>query len=375
MSLLIEAVLFGAMAARFNWIGDIKPKACSTLDGLRGVLAMLVFVSHIVTSYFYWGGEPWQYPNHRLFTYFGEAGVAVFFMITAFLFIGKLVNSEQISWKKLYVNRLFRIGPLYFIAASAVLYTALLVKGFRVDVSLSEMLISVIQLYSLGLFSVPEVNGNTQTWIFIAGTPWTLQYEWLFYLSLPLSWYLLKKFGSKSFIVLVCFLVVCLFAINTESGFIKKHISIFSYFAMGTLAVFMSRIAWLRQFASKRSGSWVILFTLAILYWNYPDVLGVPQALLLGIAFVLIVSGSDFFGLLQMNAMRLLGEISFSIYLLHGSVLYLVMMGLYRMVTQYGVTGYWVLSLTLVPLVIILSIITFRLVELPGQHIGRILIV
>ena len=144
---------------------------------------------------------------------------------------------------------------------------------------------------------------------------------------------------------------------------------------MGTLAVFMSRIAWLRQFASKRSGSWVILFTLAILYWNYPDVLGVPQALLLGIAFVLIVSGSDFFGLLQMNAMRLLGEISFSIYLLHGSVLYLVMMGLYRMVTQYGVTGYWVLSLTLVPLVIILSIITFRLVELPGQHIGRILIV
>src|SRR4051794_29707847 len=65
-----------------------------SIDGLRGYLALAVLLHHACTWYFYARTGKWAPPPSNLYTHFGHSGVALFFMITGFLFFTKLLNSR-----------------------------------------------------------------------------------------------------------------------------------------------------------------------------------------------------------------------------------------------------------------------------------------
>jgi len=81
-----------------------------TVDGLRGYLAFFVFLHHTVITYFYIATGEWRVPPSNLFTQLGQASVSLFFMITAFLFYGKVLDNKNgsIDWLKFFVGRLMR---------------------------------------------------------------------------------------------------------------------------------------------------------------------------------------------------------------------------------------------------------------------------
>jgi len=57
-----------------------------SLDGLRGLLAISVFIHHINVWYGYLQSGNWMEPNSNLFNQLGQSSVALFFMISSFLF-------------------------------------------------------------------------------------------------------------------------------------------------------------------------------------------------------------------------------------------------------------------------------------------------
>jgi peptidoglycan/LPS O-acetylase OafA/YrhL len=66
----------------------------ATIDGLRGYLAFLVFLHHSAVWFFYLKTNAWTGPPSNIYAQFGESSVALFFMITAFLF-GGFKSEEQ----------------------------------------------------------------------------------------------------------------------------------------------------------------------------------------------------------------------------------------------------------------------------------------
>jgi peptidoglycan/LPS O-acetylase OafA/YrhL len=67
-----------------------------------------------------------------------------------------------------------------------------------------------------------------------------------------------------------------------------------------------------------------LLLGLYLAYLLIPGISGPGQILLLA-AFALVVQGADLFGLLHNRAVRLLGDISYPVYLVHGIVFYAAM--------------------------------------------------
>ena len=101
---------------------DERSSRFESLDGLRGFLAISVFFHHFAVTYHWKIHGIWTKPPPEIYYLnYGKVGVAIFFMITGFLFISKISKSnEKIDWPKLYESRFFRIVPLYLFALALI---------------------------------------------------------------------------------------------------------------------------------------------------------------------------------------------------------------------------------------------------------------
>ena len=63
----------------------------ASIDGLRGYLALFVFLHHACVWYFFLQVGRWEVPPSSLYTHFGQSSVALFFMITGFLLFPNII--------------------------------------------------------------------------------------------------------------------------------------------------------------------------------------------------------------------------------------------------------------------------------------------
>ena len=111
-----------------------------TLDGLRGWLAVAVFVHHTVITWFFLQGRGWALPPSRFYGQLGQVGVALFFMVTAFLFWGKVIDRRgALDWRGFLVGRLWRLYPAYLVVFAAILLAVAASSGFTRLVPLGEI--------------------------------------------------------------------------------------------------------------------------------------------------------------------------------------------------------------------------------------------
>ncbi|TGC06817.1 hypothetical protein CRG93_18420 [Escherichia sp. E2593] len=109
-----------------------------------------------------------------------------FFMITGYLFVGKISKGVR-SWPELAAGRIFRIYPLYILML-AIIYSVYFVT-YDGETSLS----SLVKSLAAGMaFFLQPLNGYN-IGRSISGVQWTLFYEALFYISLPLLSLIIKK--------------------------------------------------------------------------------------------------------------------------------------------------------------------------------------
>jgi len=346
---------------------DIQGRLAS-IDGLRGYLAFFVFLHHAAIWYFYLRGGEWGVPPSHLYTHFGQSGVAFFFMITGFLFFAKVSASGagEIDWLRLYVSRLLRLGPLYLVVVLVMFSLVLLMSHGNLNDTPLRLLKSVIQWLTFTVLGAPDINAFDHTRIIVAGVTWSLPYEWFFYLSLPVFAWALKASPPRIYLILSA---VCLVALIAWRPAFYHLI----WFGGGVVAVALVRYPIFRRFAQRPSASLLIIVCVAATVWIFPTSYAPVPVLLLCIAFSLIAGGNTVFGILNNAVSRTLGEFAYSIYLLHGLLLFLAF-GLLIGPAQAKLLSplmHWAVVLAITPVLLLLSFASFRFIESPPMQRSR----
>jgi peptidoglycan/LPS O-acetylase OafA/YrhL len=341
-------------------------KRISSIDGLRGYLAYGVFLHHSVIWYYYLHTGHWSAPPSSFYQHLGQTSVALFFMITGFLFYSKILSPRPIDWTRLFVSRVLRLTPLYFV----VILLVFVVVGVQTEWELREPWDALIgKMLRWILFLQAEVNQLKTTKLITAGVTWSLPYEWSYYFALPL---LALISGRRPSGAVLSFAALSVFYVH----FGASNLLIFEFFLGGIGAAFLVRKDWFCRLATRRASGFVVLVCMSCLVTYFPNAFGRMQLLLNFVAFSLIAAGNSMFGIFTSRVSRTLGEITYSIYLLHGVLLYVLLE-----LVLFGNAGatlptpfaFWSIVLGATPVLVILSMITFRFIEQPAmQHVDSL---
>ncbi len=152
------------------------------IDGIRGFLAFGVFVHHCGIMWGYSQTGMWSEPGHNFQNQLGKTSVAVFFMITSFLFWGRVVAKNGLDYRQFFISRFFRIYPLYVFVTLVICVAVGFKTGWHLQEPLHRLMLEVVKW--LG-FRTPDINNYIGTPLIVAGVTWTLLYEAWFYVSLP----------------------------------------------------------------------------------------------------------------------------------------------------------------------------------------------
>lgn len=334
------------------------------IDGIRGYLAFGVFVHHCLVTWIFMPERRWAPLPHNFENQLGATSVAVFFMITAMLFWGRAEAQSNLDWKTFFITRMFRIYPLYLF----VLLLICLVVGYESKwVALESGAGITKELAKWLVFRAPDINLYDHTTLIVKGVTWTLLYEAWFYISLPLLVVVFLKKNAAWMKLAALGLIVLLGYVN------HIQLEIAAAFLGGVFAVYWRKGKRRIEMAQSKTATFVAFACLgAEVFFLYKpfNVLGIA---LLSIFFVVIASGNTMFGLLKMRGALWLGEISYSIYLCHGLVLWLIMQNLLPRVPGYDHSAKWFVAAAIAttPVVILFCSASYLLIERPLIGLGH----
>lgn len=353
--------------SRFFSFLDDRVSRFDTIDGLRGFLALSVMFHHFVITYYWKLNGYWDNPPEKYYENYGKVGVAIFFIITGFLFTSKLLKSKgHISWLKIYESRIFRIIPLYLFSVLCIVFIVFHNTDWQLASSPGSTLIALTKWFT---FHGGIINDFPETRRIIAGVDWTLKYEWLFYLSLPLLAFTLYKGKRLGAFALLMF---SFFSFLYPFSFIAFSSKYFILFAIG--GAVSGIIRYQNHVAEIMRAKPTSLLTLALVFFSlfYPGTLDLVHIIAIGILFVMVAMGNDIFGILRSKQARLLGEISYSIYLLHGITLYVLFTQSSLIIVPKLTPGDYMLLMPFVGIVVVsVAAITFLLIEKPFITFGH----
>lgn len=336
------------------------------IDGLRGYLALAVFVSHTNLWEVAVATGKWGQSTSWVFTHFGQDGVAVFFMVTGFLFTTRLLDARHrsLDWGRLLLSRVTRLFPMYSVAILLMFAVVGQATGWRLQVPLATLLDDAWRWLAFVIFGARNLNGFHETAQIMSWVVWTLRYEWLFYLMLPLLGLLLGVRVPRLYLL---FALACLLGFLAWHPPWRKVVVILPLFLGGIAAAFLVRVDTIRRLGRHRIagvlGWGLVLYVCSLQQSVYGSVL---RQGLLALLLLLVACGNDLLGVLRLRGSRLLGEISYSLYLLHGIVLYVVFTFVIgARAASWSVVGFWSFALLLTPLVVLLCYATFRRIEAP----------
>lgn len=369
--LALMAVAIAVVSTRLFSALDKAPaehvRAPDTLDGLRAFLAFAVFFHHmsirrgaVATGFV-------ALPPVQFHALLGSFGVSLFFMITGYLFWGKLLRSGGcMDWRSLYVGRFFRIVPLYW-ALMAIYIAAVVYRAhFILPMPFGQFIVQCERWLAFGLWPTPEpLLGQGQS-MPLVGMTWTLFYEWLFYLSLPALALLARvRFSLAAVAAALC--VSLSFGLGL-SGLYQQFVCLF---LAGMLTASL-----LHSFPTIRGDSAVRSLVACALviatFWLYASAYNSGAIILLCAFFALVASGTSLFGLLYVAGARRLGNASYSVYLLHGVVLSLFLapsgLGAYAITSP---AHFWGVAVLMAATLVCVASASFLLVERTGIAWGK----
>lgn len=334
----------------------------ASIDGLRGHLAFAVFLHHGVIWHGFLRTGRWEAPTSAFYNHLGQASVVLFFMITAFLFVGKLRGGRErpIDWFRLFVSRALRLTPLYLLAMLGLFLLCGALSGWTLHVPASELRTALLHWLFFSIGGANDINAVPQTFALIAGVTWSLPLEWMFYLLLP-TLALLMRLATPWWMAGLTLLA----AIAIWSH--HKHPWMLAAFAGGGVAAWAAHHPRIAKLARTHSGSVIVLAALVLTTCSAPNVLNWRPMLALTVAFTLIAAGNDLFGALTSRASIALGELAYGIYLIHG----LLLSGsLAFILTRPQAAGFepwqhWTWLTALAPVLVTSSWLAFRLIERP----------
>jgi peptidoglycan/LPS O-acetylase OafA/YrhL len=332
------------------------------LDGLRGYLAFAVFLTHAASSVGWYATGIWAWPDSVVYTLCGRVPVALFFMITGFLFTRKVMTARgRIDWKRLYAGRLRRLAPLYLLVTVAIFIVVGQKTGWALRDPPATLAVSGFKWLGLGVLGHGNLNGLRQT-VLIDPAMWTLRYEWIFYATLPA---IACVATPRRVPLLVVATLALVYALHVDAVIVN--------FLFGAFAALI-HVRWPQTPRLRYPLAAVAaLAALGACALPFARDYGFAQSLLLFPLFICALYGNRFFGALTAPSARVLGLVSYSVYLTHGVLLYVGLQLLNRAAPVAGIgdAAYAGVTVLIGAGVVGVSLVTFRFVEHPFMNEGR----
>ncbi|HYD90873.1 MAG TPA: acyltransferase, partial [Flavobacterium sp.] len=333
------------------------------LDGLRGIAVLLVLLSHTSNNNFY-------FHEALAFNGIGKGGVYLFYVLSAFLLDRQIAaamlkqSADTFFWKRYFIRRFLRIYPLFIF--SLVLFWALAQFGIPTTIMRSEdILWHALLLKGMGVF-------------------WSIPVEFKYYLISPLIMIACQRFfrwDVKKIMIFFLILSVCSFISDLLFDFHK--ISTLKYLTIFLTGTFISVWLLLKDPLPRLPG-WAMTISLAgflalimclVMNPNYMgDWFGISNsnngrkvmliyALCCGVMLFAAVQPKGWFSqLMRLKLLRLIGVISFSVYLMHMPVIFLMKSNVINIPAKTGIYFFFIATFTL-------SLVTFFLIERPLSRI------
>lgn len=329
------------------------PHQYRAINGMRGLAAVFVFINHapfVLTNlgitnatFSSWGQI---YPN------LGSFGVQIFFCITGFLFFDKVMRSEIIDWTDFFIARIRRVAPLYYLVSAFVFVIALIVaQGAIFD---RDSMITLAGMMSFNFVDNPLKIGSVSL-VPLSSVTWTLVHEWRFYAILPV---IAISYRSRFFwhvMLAVLFMLVC--------DLYYSAIVCWGYFYTGMIAAYIFRRGpvpfWLRSICLLLS---VVSFVLTLGLVEVPGY-GAIRYILASTFFISFIIASP--ALSGARWLNRLSDISYSIYLVHLPILFVVYktLGTVLDLSAIGKMTFWLINFGCIVPVVYVSTLTFVHVE------------
>ncbi len=360
---MVAALLLGWLLSRcrpFRVTLSSGAERFETLDGLRGFLATGVMFHHMAVMRHYQLTDSWSGPDTNFYRLLGPIPVVFFFMLTGFLFWDKAIASGgNIEAWKLYRGRVYRIVPLYAVLLAGVIIVTSWESDAKLRVPPALLAEQLGNAFTMGIRQLLSINksdvGN------IAGTvTWTLRYEWRFYAMLPVIAGLAALRRNSIWLLLGPLIFL---------GFLgaDNHYAIFLF---GMAAAHLARIASFKKLMCSRVVSVAILAGVVAIWQWAQDAYTFPSYFLCFAVFLPIVCGNDLWGFLRHPSARHLGAISYSTYLLHTFVLYVIYfpLGFGSSIAALSPAAFWAVMTGIVALIVLICTVTYTYVEYPFMH-------
>lgn len=334
----------------FNFLDENNKNNNKEIDGWRYILSFCVVFCHYVFSYYFVNDDIWIAPNYNFTCNLGAFGVSQFFMITAYLFWGRDFSDYK-DYIRMIVKRYFRIFPISFISSFLCIIISFLYiinnKGFS---HINFNFLNMLWWFDAGVINYrPDFSEFSKSRFINAGVTWTLHWEWMFYFILPFMYF----FRNASSIIIV----ICIYMFLSFENICQ---SIGLCFLGGALTLYIPKY--------KLSKIWIIL--LIYLCFSIGKQAISLESIPFGcILFYMIANNENIFGLLNIKAITRMGRISYSIYLIHG-VLWFIM---FEILKSLKIVFFVFDLLTIITFIIILlfSAFLYHKVEKPFMIIGK----
>ncbi len=335
---VLAPCLIGVAGILALFIPQNREKLNVPLESLRGLLAMSVLFSHAVVNYFYFQTGVWTLPPTSFYAFLGPGPVILFFFLSGFLFWSKCLAHNGIGgYGSFLAGRVRRLLPAYYVSVALVMFVVFAKTSFKLAVPLTTFLGELARW----LVFVParDVNGVSRADLIDASVVWTLMFEIVFYLLLPLVFFLFK--GHRIFIYLaiagaVSWTLAQHGVVAFTPALVRGPLLLFIAFALNSVFGFGFGIGMVVAVLYARCPKrwWQVLkqrrlVPIPLICLSAPVLFKVgsysaAEFFLLGVVFVFVVAGNDFFGLLSSKAAFHLGTVSYSLYITHGIVLFVL---------------------------------------------------
>lgn len=297
------------------------------LDGARGLAAVFVFIHHSRMIYnFHEDGAfgplgIFSYNSSGVFsayTHIGQASVLFFFMITGFLFSGKLIDSSGcINNIKFYQGRIKRIFPAYLLCLTISIAVALIFGKSELALGANPPL-TILSWLTFGYLPLQDMGGIPGP-VMVSGVVWTLQIEWLFYVLLPFMGLFMN--GVRPTMILIGTAILISLVLNHNNILSDKYLIICLSFSVGFISSVLTRLKYTLKITRSIWFAFASIAFATASFLVYPNSYSILVACGIGMIFISVSSSNQIFKILMLPALRLAGKCSYSIYILHGVLL------------------------------------------------------
>lgn len=274
------------------------------LDALRGMAALAVVLYHYTFGYTQVVGK--HMPGLDLIATDGHLGVNLFFIISGFVIFMTLERSAKAA--DFSVSRFARLWPPYLVCAG---FTSLLIAVLDFNpnhLTLGDALLNVLMLN--------KVLGNVS----IDPSYWTLTYEVLFYAGAAMIFFGLKikriEWACLAWLGLAFVARVSTFNEHHQRVGVLLGVDFCHFFVLGMMIylIYQRRTDWLTWSTA------ILAFSMTMFGPSYnPGAIKLWQFMLLTALFVVVVwlVAERKIRFLNIAPLLFLGEISYSLYLVH----------------------------------------------------------